>query len=285
MPKNEQPGSGSKEMVFEQVPTVHDFSPAAIKKALKRNARNHWGTRYSGVLLLLSILAGGLFGFSELIFFSIVGTVGIGCISWVYNYYIKAGNFELRYVERLRRALEQQTHRKRQRLKQDLVEVGCQEGARQLDQLWNKFDSLAELLADKLDTGELTYNRYYGIAQEVLLSGIDNLTAVVSALKSVSEIDVKHINQRLKLLGEDRNKDPDIEEEFVALEKRLELRQRQLDKVKHLLLENEKAMTQLDETTAAIADMDTVRGEAEVDMENSMLALAEITERAQHYSL
>jgi len=43
-------------------------------------------------------------------------------------------------------------------------------------------------------------------------------------------------------------------------------------------------MTQLDETTVAIADMDTGQAEAEVDMENSMRDLAEITERAKRFS-
>lgn len=285
MPKDKQPGSGSKELALERVPTVQDFSPAAIKKALKRYARDQWATRYSAVLLLLSVLAGGLFGFSEFIFFSIVGTLSAGCLSWVYNYYIQAGNFELRYVEKLRRALKQQTDLKRQRLKQDLIDVGCQDGARQLDQFRNKFDSLVELLADKLNTGELTYSRYYGIAQEVLLSGIDNLAAIVSALKSISEIDVKYIERRVRKLRENRNDDSEVTKEMAALEERLAVRQQQIDKVKRLLLENEQAMTQIDKTTAAIADMDTVRGEAEVDMENSMSALVEITERAQHYSL
>ena len=43
-------------------------------------------------------------------------------------------------------------------------------------------------------------------------------------------------------------------------------------------------MTQLDETTAAIADMDTGQDEADVDMENSMSDLSEIIERAKHFS-
>ena len=62
------------------------------------------------------------------------------------------------------------------------------------------------------------------------------------------------------------------------------MRQKQIDKTKRLLLENEQAMTQLDETTVAIADMDTGQDEAEVDMENSMRDLEEIIERAKHFS-
>jgi hypothetical protein len=283
--KSKHPGNSRGRSASDRVPTVRDFSPAAIRQALKRYSRDHWSTRYSAVLLLLSILAGGLFGFSELVFYGIVATLGAGCLSWVYNYYIQAGNFEYRYVEQLQRAIQEQTEHTRERLKQDLIDHECPDGAEQLDKLQAKFDSLVELLADKLDTSELTYNRYLGIAQEVFLSGIDNLAAVVSVLKSISEIDVEYISEHLKQLRSSADPEAlEVQEEIKTLETRLQMRQEQLNKIKHLLLENEEAMTQLDETTVAIADMDTGQGEAEIDMENSMKALAEITERAPRYS-
>jgi len=286
MPKSKSPRDRSKESVSDHVPTVRDFSPAAIRQALKQHARDHWSTRYSAVLLLLSILAGGLFGFSELVFYAIVGMLGAGCLSWVYNYYLQAGSFEYRYVQRLQSAIQEQTERKRVRLKQELIAHECPEGAGQLDKLQAKFDSLIELLADKLDTSELTYNRYLGIAQEVFLSGIDNLAMVVSALKSISEIDADYIQGHLEQLRHAPDHEaPEIRREIKTLEARLQVRQKQLDKIQHLLSENEEAMTHLDETTVAIADMDTGQGEAEVDMENSMAALAEITERAERYSV
>ena len=285
MPKPERLGDRGEVSVSDHVPTVRDFSPAAIRQALKGHAKGHWTMQYSAVLFLLSILAGGFFGF-ELAFYAIVGTLGLGCLSWVYNYYIQAGNFEYRYVERLQRAIQAQTEHKRERLKQDLMDHGCSNGAKQLDKLQAKFDSLVGLLADKLDTGELTYNRYLGIAQEVFFSGIDNLAAVVSALKSISEIDADYIGEHLEQLrSAPDHGDSEIRKEIEALETRLQMRQKQLDKIQHLLAENEEAMTQLDETTVAIADLDTGQGEAEVDMENSMKSLAEITERTERYSV
>ena len=285
MSKPKRSGDRGEGSVSDHVPTVRDFSPAAIRQALKQHARGHWTVHYSAVLFLLSILAGGLFGF-ELAFYAIAGTLGLGCLSWVYNYYIQSGNFEYRYVAQLQSAIQAQTEHKRERLKQDLSDHGCSDGAEQLDKLQAKFDSLIELLADKLDTGELTYNRYLGIAQEVFLSGIDNLAAVVSALKSISEIDADYIEGHLEQLRSAADdEDSEIRKEIETLETRLQVRRKQLDKIQHLLAENEEAMTRLDETTVAIADMDTGQGEAEVDMENSMAALAEITERAQRYSV
>jgi hypothetical protein len=267
------------------VPTAHDFSSAAIQRARGRYARSHWTLRYSSVGVLLSVLAGGLFGFSEAVFYAIVGAAGACSLSWITNYFFRADSFEHRYVENLQNAIKKETERKRENLRKELVEHGCSEGAEQLPKLQAKFDSLVELLADKLDTTELTYKRYYGIALEVFLSGVDNLASTLSAMKSVSEIDEDYVDRNLKKLRSmDTQEDPKVQGEIEVLEKRLNMKQTQLEKVKHFLSENEQAMTMLDETTVAIADMDTGKGEAEIDMENSMAALADIMQRTSKYS-
>jgi hypothetical protein len=282
--ENENSAKSSKEST-ELAPTVSDFSSIAIRRALRRHTLNHWTTRYSTVPLGLSVLGSLLFGFSELAFFAIIGSFGLACFPWIYLYYVRSGKFEHKYVEDLHKAIEEQTQRKRKKLKQDLMDLGCPEGAMQLDQFQAKFDSLDELLADKLDPNELTFKRYRGVALEVFLSGIDNLSAIVLALKSISEIDADYINQRLKQLQASVNSgDRDIQNEIEALKARLNVYQKQRSKVKRLLLENERAMTQLDETTVAIADMDTGQEEAEIDMENSIKMLAEIAERAKRFS-
>ncbi|NQU06340.1 MAG: hypothetical protein HQ568_09630 [Calditrichaeota bacterium] len=273
-----------KVLSSDHSPTISDFSPKAIRRALKKQARNHWSTRYSTVFLLLSLLGGGLFGFSEIIFFAIIGSTGVGCLSWVYNYYIKSGKFELEYINELQKALREKTEKKRLRLKEDLIELDCKDGALQLDKFQAKFDCLIELLADKLNTGEVTFGRYFGIAQEILLSGIDNLSAVASALKSVREIDKRYIDKQIKTLHASSEQGNDVIKEIETLEERLSILEKQEKKVSHLLLENEEAMTQLDQTTVAISDMDTGQGEAKVDMENSMKVLAELTERTHLYS-
>ncbi len=284
MAKAEKSAKSSKEST-ELVPTVSDFSSIAIRRALRRHTLSHWTTRYSSVPLGLSVLGSLLFGFSELAFFAIIGSFGLACFPWIYLYYMRSGRFEEKYVEDLHKAIEEQTQRRRKKIKQELTDLGCPEGAMQLDKFQAKFDSLDDLLADKLDPNELTFKRYRGIALEVFLSGIDNLSAIVLALKSISEIDVDYVNNRLnRLQASVDNEDKDTQNEIEALKARLNVHQKQRSKVKRLLLENERAMTQLDETTVAIADMDTGQEEAEIDMENSMKLLAEITERAKRFS-
>lgn len=275
--KNTHPNSQKQNTIG-----THDFSPKAIKKALQKYSLGHWSTKYSFTFLTVAALSGLFFTFTETAFAVIIVSLGCGCLSWVYHYFFRGDHFRHQYVEKLQKAIQSETERKRQTIHQELIGHHCEEGARQLDELQRKFDSLVELLGDKLDQSELTYKRYYGIAQEVFLSGIDNLSMVVSALKSISEIEVKPIQERLSQLKE--SQDPELQEEINALQKRLHLRQNQIEKVKHLLVENEKAMTLIDETQVAIADMDTGQGEAKIDMENSMKALQEIAQRSAAYS-
>ncbi|MBD3181667.1 hypothetical protein GF312_05195, partial [Candidatus Poribacteria bacterium] len=196
MPKEQN----EKEKSRELAPTVSDFSTVAIRKARRRHTVEHWATRYSAVPFALSVLGSFLFGFSEMAFIAMTGTFGLACFPWIYIYYMKADSFEHKYVEKLQKQIQRETERKRENLKHDLASLGCPDGAMQMDKLQAKFNSLDELLLDRLDPQEITFKRYRGIALEVFLSGVDNLSAIVSALKSISEIDEVYIGQKLKQL-------------------------------------------------------------------------------------
>jgi cell shape-determining protein MreC len=266
------------------IPSAADFSQFSIARALRKHALNHPTVIFPMVATFGAIFAALVLGFTEFIFFAIILTFGFSVTAWVFNQFILAGNFELQHVKKLKQALEKATENKRIQLEKELIKQNFPDGAQQLKRFKEKYDSLNELLQAKLDTGEMTYSRYNGIAQEVLHSGYDNLRNICQSLMSVSEINAPVIKKKLNSLSQLINQDADAKEQYETLKERLEVRQRQLDKIKHLTLENEKAMTLIDTTAAAIADMDAGQDEAKVDMENSMKMLAEMAERAYEYS-
>lgn len=271
--------SGNK--TDNSVLAVRDFSSAAIKKVLKRNSFSHWSTKYSATAFLGSVAWAIAFGLSPAIFAAIVVSFGASCLSWVYNYFFQAGNFKMKYVEQLQLEIQKETERKRRHLAEELVDHDCQKGVEQLEQFQRDFDSLVELLGSKLDTQEVTYKRYYGMAQEVFLSGVDNLRKVLNSLMSISEIDVDEIKGRLAVLKRSLKDDLDARVEIDALNERLNIRKAKIEKVKALLLENEGAITGLERTAAAIADLDTGQDEGKIDMEQSMEDLMRIVNRAK----
>ena len=226
-------GKGGKQseedLLEEKAPTPADYSSDAIKKALGRYTRNHWTSRYSWVPLGVGVLWAAFIDFSETVFLFLLGSFALTVVPWVTFYFFRAGAFQVNYVNDLHKKSREITERRRLRLKQDLEEYSCHDGSEQLDKLKAKFDTLYELLADKLESGEMMFLRYQGIALEVFLSGVDNLTRVLHALKSVREIDPVYIESHLKALkSQAKDGDAEAAAEIQTLESRLKLRENQL---------------------------------------------------------
>ncbi len=256
-----------------------------MQKAILAETIQHPMTIYPAGISLISLLYMVLINSNPVSFAICFGTGLFSLGSWVFNFFIRGEDFEIKYIRNLRKALDKHTQRALKDLKKELLDNACSEGAQQIDKLREKFEILDELLRGKLDEGELTYCRYIGIAQQVYFSGIDNLQDISESLKSIRAIDPDHIKNQLEKLQKIKTPDESVLQGIKDLEIRQKLREDQLNKVKQLLRQNEMAMTQLDKTTIAIAEMDTVKGQADVDMETAMAELSNITERAKEYSI
>lgn len=265
-----------------------DLSPSAVKRSVLKETLQGPLTSYGGAL---ACLAGGyalLIGASPVALgaLAVGGSVAAG--NWVWQYIIKGDKNANAFVQRFRQQLKQQRIQALKVLRSELDEVGDVEGMKQIELFQEKFDTFVSVLSRKLDPAELTYNRYLTIAEQVYLGGIDNLENAALALKSISAIDVDHIQQQLqRLKSNNQNKDSgndNNDERIVALEKRLVLRSEQLQRAHMLRLENEKALTQLDEVSTRIASINTKSGRSDVDLEESMKELQYLIQRAENYS-
>jgi len=258
---------------------IRDFSKSAISKANVSEALHHWTFRYSTAALIGSLIFGVIIGLSEPVFWFSLGTVVTTIASYAFHRYYKAGQFERMYVLTMNKQIEQETIAKRELLAEELTKHHCSEGAQQLEQLQADFDSLVELLETKLDRREITFQRYHGMIQEVYLSGIDNLRTILTTLMSVSEIDTDVLKAKIDKLKQDDS--PTASHEREILQKRITLKDLQDAKVRTLLVQNEEAITKMELTAAAIAEMDTGQNEGKRGMESSMNDLARITRRAE----
>lgn len=265
---------------FEIDISQDEFSPQAIQKALQKHTLKHWSFRYPMIGLLLTLLAIPLLGWNSFILVMLMATSGLSILSFVWNYMIRSDQFLHQHMDKLQEALKYKTDRKLVKLKHELKDH--QHASVQVDQIDRVFDNLAEILEHKFDTSELTYKRYYGMAQEVYLSSVDNLNEIVLSLKSIEEIDKGQIEKRIKKLNIEDQLD---RQEIETLEKRMTLLTNTEQQIRSLLIENEKAMTLMNETAIEIAKIDINDQEGQVDMENSMKQLAEMITHSQDYSL
>lgn len=267
------------------LPTSKDFTQGAIKKALINTALEHWTFRYSLPAIAGIVIIGALFGFTYLVFLTMLGIAAVSVGFFVINTLFKGPTFEKQYIEYLHRIMDEHTHEKLKHLKEDLLELGSKHAALQLDQFLQKFTILVEVLNQKFDESQLTYQRYYSIAKEVYLSGIDNLNHIVISLKTLKSIDLNYISASLKEIEKKDKNNMAVKKEMEALLRSQESYETIKKRIDETLAENEAALTQIDQTTIAISEINRSKNnQAQLDMENSMKALEEMALRSTYYS-
>ena len=169
-------------------------------------------------------------------------------------------------------------------LSADFDELAFNKGASQLRLLREKLESLTQVLKRRLDSGEMTYGRYLGMAQEVYGATLDNLHEIAVALRSVKSIDKDYLGPRLDELSRVAIRSTDQEREFKALSERSQLLETTERRVAQLMAQNESALTVIDQTSAALAATRTQQGNAKLDADTAMAELAELAGRAGKYA-
>lgn len=164
----------------------------------------------------------------------------------------------------------------------ELAALADTQPAEQLAALQQKRQSFVNVLERRLDAGELTYSRYLATAQQVYASALDNLHEVAVASESISTIDEQYVRRRLAELADDDADPTAAARERDTLERRLELRDTQRGRIARLMAQNESALTALDRTTTALADVPI--GKRPEDADAAMAALEELADRASEYA-
>ncbi len=167
-------------------------------------------------------------------------------------------------------------------LRAELTSLDDIQPTEQLDALLQKRQSLIKVLQRRLDAGELTYARYLSTSQQVFSSALNNLHEVAVANESISTINETYIERRLAELSTDDSDVESAERERAALERRREMRTSQRRRIAQLLAQNESALTALDRTTTALADVPI--GKKPEDAEAAMAALEDLADRAVKYA-
>ena len=166
----------------------------------------------------------------------------------------------------------------------DLERVDSDQGLEQLRLLGEKLESLRSVLERRLDSGELTFGRYLSTAEQVYLSAIDNLHDIAVALTSVRTIDPDYIESRMRELERVPAPGGETRRELETLAQRRALREQQRRRVAELFAQNEQAMTALDNTASALADVRMGKGHAKLDAEAAMAELEQLARRTGSYA-
>jgi hypothetical protein len=210
---------------------------------------------------------------------------GIGIVAWLWDNTLRRERHANAYVHELHQILALRTQASLASLQAELEEVGERDGLDQLQRLKRKYEAFEGLLRRKLNDGELTFGRYLGMAEQLYLGGLDNLTTIANIRRGLNAINAQRIAQRTDRIAGDGHIDTTEQQELDALTRRKALMERQRANVTGLLSQNEMAMTKLDEVMAAIASLNLGDRRASMDMEQAMSELEELARRSADYEV
>jgi hypothetical protein len=265
-------------------PRLEDFEENAIISALNKSIMDNWVVGASIGAVPVGILTAFLLGTGVGIPI-IGGALLVGGGTWAWKRYIKGDKFLDQYRDHLRQLLDEDTKRRRAELQRALDEYGNEHACEQLEQFQNKIKVFIEILDMKFpDKNQLTYNRYYTVAQEVFLSGIDNLNEVLLIHKTLDAIDPEYIERSLKRL-QDYELDPAVKKERNSLLLSRQQYNDQQQELKRLMAQNEEALSKLDEAIVQVQDIKrTANNESPLDMEASIEQLHRMAQQSFKFS-
>jgi hypothetical protein len=273
--------------------TTIDFSQKSVNKAVLgdifQNPVSTYITALAGIFLFANIMILGI----PALLYATIGAAVLGIGSFLVNLFFRKEHFAAKYLNHINKQMEIQQQKILINLKRDLAKYKAVKGlenyseqaVKQFEKIQKKFRSFKRLLSEKYDVKELTYARYFGTAEQVYLSTLDNLTDIMNTLESVSTIDLNYLNERFKYLKGLITLEEADKREIETLNKRMELRKQQLEKINELLTLNEEAMTQIDLSLATISEAKTKLGRASMDMETARQELQELIRRTKKYSM
>ncbi len=271
-------------------PTVREYLPGTISKKVYSRGMTHPLTLYPLAIGAGMGVTGFLFNLPMLYIGSVAGLF-IGTLCGIALIFFMHDTVGKKYIAELNRRQKNYELYIKRMLKKELAEcleidgadAYAVQGREHFDMIDEKLRNVQEILDLKIDESELTYERFMGAADQVVLSVLDNLKDVVTTLKSAGSIDAGYIRGKLLNL-EDLPDGNDKEMQKRTLLKRLDLRNSQFEKVTALLTKNEVAMTEMENISAAVSEWQTDDSFAEIDFESAISRLQELAEQAHIYN-
>ena len=229
-----------------------------IDKKVNEEILSHSATLYPAATGVLAMLYGGLFSSPAGL---IAGGVGIS-ISGGYYLYQKLSNskkLSQKYIDKAREEQKRDLIAKLDTLGPELSELGCEQGALQVEQLKNKFTGLLAIIDDKLSNNPEAASRLHLLAEKLYLATINNLVHAKQILRSIHDIDLEYIKTQLARAHNSLEKE--------SLEERRRLKVEGINAAEECIANNEIAMTKINSLSIQLAKS---KKNIKFDMEKSL---------------
>lgn len=253
---------------------------SSLRKALLKTSFGSPYVTYPTVAALLGSMAGALFGFTG-VFLGVITTGALIASGGLFTELVVRRDENMkRIMTELSKNMEARREALVSGLKKEIESLKLAQADKQLNDFQLKFTTFVDVLDDRFSPTELTFLRYLNVAEQVYLSGMDNLRNAVISHKAISSINVKDLRARMAVL--DTSSNQRVEREM--LQERIngsDATQKQIDE---LMLMNERALTMLDQVTQKLAMTQVEKGMADSDTESAMNELARLGGMLSQYA-
>lgn len=157
---------------------------------------------------------------------------------------------------------------------------GMSEASRQIRELRAGFDAFKNVLEQKLDSGELGYQRFRVVLEELFLSTLDNLEHAVERMHAALAIGIDEVEERLRQI-EAVGDDPDSMES-IELQRARTRYEALTESARELFEQNTIILATLQQSCARITGVEAHRAKARRELD---AVLAEFASMARGYGL
>lgn len=255
-------------------------STKSLQKVLLKNSLVSPYVLYPSVTAVLSGMAGALFGFTGLITGIAVGGLFAAASGFTTEFALRRDKNMKRIVSELNKQMEERRQALVGDLKREIAQQRLESAENQLNDFQSKFATFIDVLDDRFSPTELTFMRYETVAEQVYLSGMDNLRNAVILQKASGMSDIEDLRKRMKTLQSSK----ESSSEQALLHERITGYEETRKEIDNLMLMNERALTLLDQVTQKIARTQVNEGMANGDTETAMNELERLGTMLAQYA-
>lgn len=236
-----------------------DFSKEHIEKQVNREIASHSMTLFPAAAGVLGLLWGALFAApAALVLGGLAVATSVGFFSL--QKFGRFGKLTSAYLLKLKNDQREMLLKKLSTIAPELADLGCHQGAAQVEILKAKFDGLNQMIQEKLGHDELKASRLSAIADKLYLATIDNLLHARQILSSVENIDLNYVEKQIARAHSVQERE--------SLEQRRQLKLDGVNAAEDCIAHNEVAMTKVNQLTVELAR--TKDKNSRYDMEESL---------------
>lgn len=205
-----------------------------------------------------------------------VGTL-LGLSLWAWGYVRRRDQHAAVIMKERASFLVQKRDQELVRLDAKLQAGGMIEASEQIRELRLGFDGFKGVLEKKLSSGELGYQKFRVVLEELFLSALDNLEHAVERLDAALAIGIDAVDEKLRRI-EAQGDDPDSME-IVELRRARTRYEALTESARELFQQNQALLTTLQHACAKVTSLQAHRAKARGELDAVLAEVSSLTHR------